>query len=103
MSVVLSEKCLSDFIKLIHELTGITIASNRNSMVEGRLRKRLTTLGLTSYESYLKLVREDKSEQVNFVDLVTTNETYFYRTPSCLLYTSPSPRDRQKSRMPSSA
>lgn len=79
--MVLSEKCLNDFIKLIHELTGITIASNRNSMVEGRLRKRLTTLGLTSYESYLKLVREDRSEQVNFVDLVTTNETYFYRTP----------------------
>ena len=26
-----------------------------------------------------------------------------YRTESCLLYTSPSPRDRQKSRMPSSA
>ena len=25
------------------------------------------------------------------------------RVPSCLLYTSPSPRDRQKSRMPSSA
>ena len=25
------------------------------------------------------------------------------RYPSCLLYTSPSPRDRQKSRMPSSA
>ena len=25
------------------------------------------------------------------------------RTTSCLLYTSPSPRDRQKSRMPSSA
>ena len=24
-------------------------------------------------------------------------------TPNCLLYTSPSPRDRQKSRMPSSA
>ena len=26
-----------------------------------------------------------------------------FRVPSCLLYTSPSPRDRQKSRMPSSA
>ena len=26
-----------------------------------------------------------------------------YSTSSCLLYTSPSPRDRQKSRMPSSA
>ena len=29
--------------------------------------------------------------------------TYFQRTQACLLYTSPSPRDRQKSRMPSSA
>ena len=27
----------------------------------------------------------------------------FYYTEVCLLYTSPSPRDRQKSRMPSSA
>ena len=26
-----------------------------------------------------------------------------YGIPTCLLYTSPSPRDRQKSRMPSSA
>ena len=33
------------------------------------------------------------------------NETHSLMTqcPSCLLYTSPSPRDRQKSRMPSSA
>src|SRR5678809_1598494 len=28
---------------------------------------------------------------------------YVTLTPDCLLYTSPSPRDRQKSRMPSSA
>ena len=28
---------------------------------------------------------------------------YYCRSKSCLLYTSPSPRDRQKSRMPSSA
>ena len=27
----------------------------------------------------------------------------FYATPSCLLYTSPSPRDKRQSRMPSSA
>ena len=31
-----------------------------------------------------------------------TNESYSLYS-SCLLYTSPSPRDRQKSRMPSSA
>ena len=30
-------------------------------------------------------------------------DIWLLRTPPCLLYTSPSPRDRQKSRMPSSA
>ena len=29
--------------------------------------------------------------------------TYSFQDTTCLLYTSPSPRDRQKSRMPSSA
>ena len=32
-----------------------------------------------------------------------TSVTLLLHLPSCLLYTSPSPRDRQKSRMPSSA
>ena len=32
-----------------------------------------------------------------------THETLISTDISCLLYTSPSPRDRQKSRMPSSA
>ena len=31
------------------------------------------------------------------------NSQYYHMLYSCLLYTSPSPRDRQKSRMPSSA
>ena len=34
---------------------------------------------------------------------VAENITMHERMYSCLLYTSPSPRDRQKSRMPSSA
>ena len=44
----------------------------------------------------------DKGEIVqegNHKDLVEVNGLYKH----CLLYTSPSPRDRQKSRMPSSA
>ena len=35
--------------------------------------------------------------------LTTTTDVENYPGYSCLLYTSPSPRDRQKSRMPSSA
>ena len=39
-------------------------------------------------------------------DVIWTDETmdaYMTKPSTCLLYTSPSPRDRQKSRMPSSA
>jgi len=37
--------------------------------------------------------------QIDFMDLLTLKGSYY----SCLLYTSPSPRDRTRSRMPSSA
>ena len=36
-------------------------------------------------------------------DLGAKNEKTYIGSRVCLLYTSPSPRDRQKSRMPSSA
>ena len=41
----------------------------------------------------------------NFIERYTRLMQNTYSNPysSCLLYTSPSPRDRQKSRMPSSA
>ena len=41
-----------------------------------------------------------KSRLLKGFEIPTTDD---YLTSSCLLYTSPSPRDRQKSRMPSSA
>ena len=36
-------------------------------------------------------------------DAIATHEAHGEHSIDCLLYTSPSPRDRQKSRMPSSA
>lgn len=81
MEIVLSGSCFAEFLKLIHQLTGITISANRTSMIEGRLRRRVLALNLSSYEDYLNRVRTDKTEEAQFIDLVTTNETYFFRTP----------------------
>ena len=53
-------------------------------------------------ESKLIAEIENKENSVS----IKQQKTHFvetYRVNSCLLYTSPSPRDRQKSRMPSSA
>ena len=57
------------------------------------------------------LQNEIKEEKDKFLRLFAEFENYKKRTSkerldlykTCLLYTSPSPRDRQKSRMPSSA
>jgi chemotaxis protein methyltransferase CheR len=77
----INDKCFEDFRSFVHEITGITIDSKRSSMLVGRIRKRVTHLELASYEDYLKLIKRDKDEKVFFTDLITTNETYLYRTP----------------------
>lgn len=77
----LNDKCFSELLKLIHELTGITISQSRKSMVQGRLRKRVGKLSLPNYDAYLEFVRKNPREHPTFIDLVTTNETYFFRTP----------------------
>ena len=46
--------------------------------------------------------REDKI-LMDIADYVMDTYDPHQTHPTCLLYTSPSPRDRQKSRMPSSA
>ena len=47
-----------------------------------------------------KKVFDDNDVSFDLLDKLTEEDL---RELSCLLYTSPSPRDRQKSRMPSSA
>ena len=47
----------------------------------------------------------ESSEGIQLINVVDNGKDayHFIMDEACLLYTSPSPRDRQKSRMPSSA
>ena len=78
---VFSDKSFAELHELIHKLTGITIGENRKSMMASRLRKRLREHNLNDFDDYLKLIQEDKEELQEFVDNLTTNKTYFHRTP----------------------
>lgn len=82
----LDEACFEKFIALIYRLTGITIAKNRKSMVHGRIRKRVVMLSLSTYEEYFNYVVKNDEEKTLFIDVVTTNETYFFRTPRIWSY-----------------
>jgi hypothetical protein len=54
-----------------------------------------------AYEKIIK--HENNLIKLNKKDMQTTLSWHYIMLSNCLLYTSPSPRDRQKSRMPSSA
>lgn len=76
----MDESTLEKFIKLVHLYTGITMSFSKKSLLQGRIRPRLKKLGLTTYQSYLDLISENKDERQEFINIVTTHETSFFRT-----------------------
>jgi chemotaxis protein methyltransferase CheR len=77
----LSDQVFKKFLSLIHDISGITIPDSKKFMVQGRLSRRMSKINVTSYENYYHLLSQDDQERSSFIDLITTHETYFYRTP----------------------
>jgi len=78
----LSEEIFDKFRALIYEKTGIHMREGKQILVSNRLRKRIVQLKLGSYEEYYHLLTSGKAaeqEVPNFIDAVSTNETYFFR------------------------
>jgi len=72
---------LRDFI---YEQCGIYIGENRKYLIENRLAIRIKDLNLTSYGEYYNFLRFDsnkRAELTKLFEVVTTNETSFYRNP----------------------
>ncbi|MBK1721343.1 CheR family methyltransferase [Thiocystis violacea] len=77
----LEEAEFERFRRFIHERAGISLAPHKRQMVSARLQRRLRHLGLRSFGQYLDHISEPghDRERQHLVDLLTTNETYFYR------------------------
>lgn len=66
----------------LHQATGIAMAEGKLPLVAGRLARRVMHHGLDSYGAYFRLVQADAAERQVALDLLTTNETHFFREPS---------------------
>lgn len=64
----------------VHRYTGIVMAERKWTLLHGRLRRRVQELQLRNYDEYLAVLDGSKDEVARFIDLVTTNETSFFRT-----------------------
>ena len=76
----MDDSTLRKFLELVHLHAGITMTHAKKTLLQGRIRPRIKKLGLESYSSYLDLMKTDKNEIQEFINLVTTHETSFFRT-----------------------
>lgn len=67
------------FKKLIFKEAGIDLSDKKKLLVQSRLLKKIMHYKLSSYSEYLKLVQINAVERSEMVNLLTTNETYFFR------------------------
>jgi chemotaxis protein methyltransferase CheR len=79
----LSKREFGQFRDLIRAETGIFLSDAKQSLLQGRLSRRVRELGLASFGRYFDLVTspDAHAEFVRMLDLVTTNETHFFREP----------------------
>jgi chemotaxis protein methyltransferase CheR len=81
--VAISDKEFEYFQRFIHEEAGITLSAAKKPLVCGRLGKRLNQHQFRSYTEYFNYLKSGQSpaEVQMAIDLLTTNETYFFREP----------------------
>ncbi|MBT5550943.1 MAG: tetratricopeptide repeat protein [Nitrospina sp.] len=70
---------LSPFVRLIKERCGLFIRGHRHSSLTQAIQERMSTTGLDCHSRYFNTLLEDMEETHRLVDLLTNNETYFFR------------------------
>ena len=81
-NIELSEEVFKVYQKLIFSEIGISLDHTKRSLVQSRLYKRILFYKLNSYTEYLRIVQINNSEKMEMLNLITTNETYFFREES---------------------
>lgn len=81
--VELSDRDFDRFKTLFYDKLGIHLPDAKRTLVCTRLWKRLRATGLNCFNDYYKLItKEENAAELGIaLELITTNETYFFREP----------------------
>lgn len=77
----MDDRTLERVVKKVHLLTGISMSEQKKPMMQSRLRRRMRELAITSYAKYMDYLDKTTDEVQMFINIMTTNETFFFRTP----------------------
>lgn len=81
IAFAISDADFNLFQRLILSHSGIRLNPTKKALLVGRLSKRVRELGLSSFREYYLRARGDAAERIEMIDLMTTNETSFFREP----------------------
>ncbi len=79
MAITLNENEFVTIQKLIFQEVGIDLQSSKRLLVQSRLLKRLLYYKFDNYLDYIRLIQVKNTEKIEMINLITTNETYFFR------------------------
>ncbi|MED4572073.1 CheR family methyltransferase [Brevibacillus agri] len=77
-----NDMCLNDLAQMIYDFCGLNYLGNLSSLAS-KVSKRLSVLNM-SYWEYTEFLKRNQQEWNNLVELITNNETYFFREESQL-------------------
>ncbi|NQZ21862.1 MAG: protein-glutamate O-methyltransferase CheR [Colwellia sp.] len=77
----ISVKDFKRIASFVYNYSGIKLSEAKQTMVEGRLKKRLKHHEMATYKEYCDFVlsQKGKSEVIYLIDVLTTNKTDFFR------------------------
>lgn len=81
-NIKLSDQTFQDWRQFIYDLTGIYFQDNKKYLLESRLLKRINHLKLDSFEKYLEYLKFNplkENEKKYLYEVITINETFFFR------------------------
>jgi chemotaxis protein methyltransferase CheR len=83
-NVVMSDRDFARLSEFIWGRCGIKLPAAKKTMLEGRLRRRLRSLGMDNFADYCDFLFSPRGldeECIHMVNMVTTNKTDFFREP----------------------
>ncbi|WP_253820761.1 protein-glutamate O-methyltransferase CheR [Vibrio sp. 99-70-13A1] len=75
----LTEKDFKFVQWFIHKNAGIHLTDQKYAMVYGRVSRKMREKGVARFADYRKIIERSDSEQMAFVNALTTNKTSFFR------------------------
>jgi chemotaxis protein methyltransferase CheR len=76
----LTKREFEDIAQIMYKESGVHLKSSKMSLILNRLNERLISLGFQNYSQYITLLKNrNKSELEQFINQLTTNETFFFR------------------------